>query len=135
VFELPDFLNPDFYKASGDVSIVVAEAGIATFCLSGWTFLTALRVAITRRSVTFFWLSIFSLSYALWNILYLFAAAQRDMTLLEATLTSEIAERGQLFFALILPYLAYRFLYAFLGRKNISIRFLGPNTKRLSNRC
>ncbi len=127
VFELPDFLNPDFYKASGDVSIVVAEAGIATFCLSGWTFLTALRVAITRRSVTFFWLSIFSLSYALWNILYLFAAAQRDMTVLEATLTSEIAERGQLFFALILPYVAYRFLYAFLGRKNISTR-IGPVT-------
>ncbi|MDB5037348.1 MAG: hypothetical protein JWQ35_876 [Bacteriovoracaceae bacterium] len=114
---LPEFLDPEYYAISGETSWVIIESVILAFFISGATALASYRVALTRRSTTFFWLGSYALAYGIWNILYLSAYSKRDIELPSATLTVEFAHRAHLIIGILLPYLCHRFLSVFFQKR------------------
>ncbi len=122
---LPDILDPDFYLGGHHVSLLVAEAGLLAFIISAYTAIASLQSSLRKQSAPFFWLGLFALLFAMWNLLYLLAASQRSVEVLSTELSADWAEHLQLLLALFLPYLCQRFLVAFFGRKTLAIR-LGP---------
>ena len=103
----PEILNPDYYRVSSGTSMVIVQACIVGFIAGLWIALLAYRSAFRSRSSAFFWCANFSLAYALWNIFFLSAYAQRDLEVLSTSLSADIANRVYLAIAVLLPSFAH----------------------------
>ena len=110
MFSWPDFLDPNAYSSAIEVSAVVVQSSILTIILSTIISFISFRSALNRRPKAFVWLGIFSAAYAVWNLLFLSAYAQRDLEFASQTITYEIAQRANLILGILLPAIASQFL-------------------------
>ncbi len=119
MFHIPDFLDPDYYIQGGEVSTVIIESLILAFLISAGTAIGSFRIALKKQSTNFVWLGTFAAAYSIWNILYLSSYSNRDLPFPTGTLPTEMAHKAHLVIALLLPYLAHRFLWLFFGRRSM----------------
>lgn len=122
-FNIPEFLDPDFYAQGSETSWVIIESTLLACVLSAWTGLVSLRTALKKQSVNFFWLGMFSFAYAGWNILYLPHYSKRDIPLPSGTVTVEFAHQAHLLMGILLPYVCHRFLCVFFQKRSFVPRF------------
>jgi two-component system sensor histidine kinase HydH len=121
MFSWPEFLDPNAYTSAVEVSAVVVQSSILTIILSTIIAFICFRAAFQRRPQAFIWLGIFSAAYAVWNLLFLSAYAQRDLEFASQTITYQLAQRAHLIVGVLLPAIAYQFLRVyFFEQRRIS---------------
>lgn len=119
MFSFPEFLNPSAYNPSGEASIVVIQAHLVAFVASLWVALLAYRSALRSQTSGFLGCAHFAVSYALWNLFFLSAYAQRDLQVGTANLSTEISARAYLIIGVLLPSLAHYCLKHFFPSQKL----------------
>jgi len=126
MFSSLEFLNPDYYRVSSENSIAIVAACLVSFVAGLWIAILAYQNSIRTRSAASFWCGNFSLGYALWNIFFLSAYAQRDIQFFATSLSADLSERAYLAVAALLPSLAHACV-----RRIYHARFLISNQMHL----
>lgn len=117
-----EFLSPDYYQGNSESSLVIIFACLVAFLVGLLVSALAIRKSFQKQNASLLWCGLFSLAYAAWNIVFLSAYAQRDLSLGGTSLSAEFAQRLYVALSVLLPSIAHACL-----RRIYHSRFLISN--------